>query len=219
MKRIYFAIIAFAAMFISVEAAAQVAVGVGYNHAVRTVSMAGDRESDGLDGFYIEATYGFELLHKSWGELAFQPGLRFSYAGESESEKEPGLTARESFNETYLDIPLQFKYSYPLGNVKLSAFAGPVLSFGLTSAYKVSLKGDGGDFSTKVNMYSDSAEYDYGRFDMKLGLGLGADLTKAISLKLGYNIGLLNRYTGEQVGDYKYRIHTGVFYVGAAYSF
>jgi hypothetical protein len=30
---------------------------------------------------------------------------------------------------------------------------------------------------------------------------------------------LLNRYTGEQVDGYKYKSHTGVFYVGAGFNF
>ena len=39
------------------------------------------------------------------------------------------------------------------------------------------------------------------------------------NVKVGYDFGLLNRYTGEQVENYKSKIHTGMLYVGVGYSF
>lgn len=231
MKKIYFALIAFAAIFMTVDANAQLTVGAGYNHEVMTERAGGDDESEGLDGFYIEATYDWDFLEDYWGLLAIQPGLRFSYMGNSESEELMGVKMRSSLNETYFDIPVHVKYSYPLGDLKLSAFAGPVFSLGLSSSAKFTMKGDGEDYMTKVSLYTgktvskgddggydaelDGSATDYARFDLKLGVGVGASIADVISVKAGYNFGLLNRYTGE----YDYKIHTGVFYVGLGFSF
>lgn len=229
MKKFYFVIAAVAAMFIATEAYAQLGVGVGYNHGITTERVSGETETDGLDGFYVEATYDLNLMDRGWGSLALQPGVRLSYMGESDRDEVLGVLVKESFNETYFDVPVLVKYSYELGTVKLNAFAGPVFSFGLTSVSKVSAD----DYLFKYHNYtgktvtkgeSSSAinpdtHPEYGRFDLKLGLGVGATVMEKFNVKVGYNIGMLNRYTGEQGKDYRFTKHTGVFYVGLGFNF
>ena len=90
MKKIYF-IIAAVAMLFAIEAKAQIGVGVGYN--MLSTSSGEVAESESLNGFYIEATYDYNFLNDSWGSLAVQPGVRFTYAGTSETEETLGLTA------------------------------------------------------------------------------------------------------------------------------
>lgn len=209
MKRFYL-IIAAAVMFFAVEANAQIGVGVGYNMLNNIQKALDEDESGALNGFYVEATYDVNFLEKSWGELGLQPGLRFSYAGDHEAEEALGVKAKASKNETYLDVPVLVKYSYDLDAVKLSAFAGPVLSCGLSSVAKVSVDGN----TTKASNYGDESVY--GRFDVKLGLGIGAAFMDKFNAKLGYYVGLLNRYTGN-LDDLSFR--TGVFYVGVGINF
>lgn len=209
MKNLYL-IIAAAVMFFAVEANAQIGVGVGYNMLNNVQKALDEDESGALNGFYVEATYDINFLERSRGELGLQPGLRFSYAGNHESEEALGVKAKASENETYLDIPVLVKYSYDLDAVKLSAFAGPVLSCGLSSVAKVSVD----DNTTKASNYGDESVY--GRFDVKLGLGIGAAFMDKFNAKLGYNVGLLNRYTGN-LDDLTFR--TGVFYVGVGINF
>ena len=233
MKKIYF-ILAAAAMLLAVDANAQLQVGAGYNHSTTTERIADEDDSEDLDGFYIEATYDLNFLEKGWGTLALQPGVRFTYLGEADSDIEYGYKAKSAFNETYLDIPVHVKYSYDLGAVKLSAFAGPVFSMGLSSVAQTSISGEGVDYFVKYHNYSGKTitkgeslssvnpdgMTDYGRFDIKLGLGVGATFMEKFNVKVGYNIGMLNRYTGEQLSkDYKYKMHTGVFYLGVGFNF
>lgn len=214
MKKIYLTVLAFAAMFFAVDAYAQLGVGVGYNLLNTTQKLADESDDDSLNGFYVEATYDFNFLQAKWGSLGIQPGLRYSFAGETESEKMPGLTTRASLTEHYLDIPVNVKYSYDImpSTLKAYAFAGPVFSCGLASSLKVKANDD----DIKTNNYKDT---EYGRFDIKLGLGAGVTLMEKFDVKLGYNIGLLNRYTGEQIDNFKYKTHTGVFYVGVGFNF
>ena len=213
MKKFYFILVA-AAMFVAVDAKAQLGVGVGYNLLNTTTTVADESESSSLNGFYIEAEYNFNLLDEQWGTLGIQPGIRYTFAGESEKAELYGEKVRLSVAEHYLDIPVQVKYGYEVISSKLNihAFAGPIFSIGLASI----IKGSTDDSVVKANAYKDS---DYGRFDLKIGVGVGVDLFEKFNVKVGYNFGLLNRYTGEQIDENKYKIHTGVFYVGVGYNF
>ena len=203
-----------AAMFIAVDAKAQLGVGVGYNLLNTTATLADESDDESLNGFYVEATYGFNFLNKKWGTLGIEPGLRYTFGAEAEQEEILGIKTRASLTEHYLDIPVHVKYGYEVLPSKLSvhAFAGPVFSVGLASTIKASAD----NTTVKTNNYEDS---DYGRFDLKIGLGAGITIAERFNIKVGYNFGLLNRYTGEQVDDYKYKAHTGVFYVGAGFNF
>ena len=213
MKKFYFILVA-AAMFVAVDAKAQLGVGVGYNLLNTTTTVADESERSSLNGFYIETEYNFNLLDEQWGTLGIQPGIRYTFAGESEKAELYGEKVRLSVAEHYLDIPVQVKYGYEVISSKLNinAFAGPIFSIGLASIVKGSMD----DSVVKTNAYKDS---DYGRFDLKIGVGVGVDLFEKFNVKLGYNFGLLNRYTGEQIDEYKYKIHTGVFYVGVGFNF
>ena len=213
MKKICFILVA-AAMFIAVDAKAQLGVGVGYNLLNTTATLADESDDESLNGFYVEATYGFNFLNKKWGTLGIEPGLRYTFGAEAEQEEILGVKTRASLTEHYLDIPVHVKYGYEVLPSKLSvhAFAGPVFSVGLASTSKVSAD----DTTVKTNNYENS---DYGRFDLKIGLGAGITIAERFNVKVGYNFGLLNRYTGEQVDEYKYKAHTGVFYVGAGFCF
>ena len=214
MKKIYF-LIAAAAMFLAVEANAQIGVGLGYNLLTTTTTMADESEDDSLNGFYLEATYDINFLNRNWGSLGLQPGFRYTFAGESDSDEVAGVKTNASFTEHYLDVPVNVKYSYEIipTTLKAYAFAGPVFSLGLAS----NLKAGAGDTSVKTNNYKDT---EYGRFDIKFALGAGVTLAEKLNVKLGYNIGMLNRYTGEQISkDYKYKTHTGVFYLGVGFNF
>ena len=214
MKKIYF-LIAAAAMFLAVEANAQIGVGLGYNLLTTTTTMADESEDDSLNGFYLEATYDINFLNRNWGSLGLQPGFRYTFAGKSDSDEVAGVKTNASLTEHYLDVPVNVKYSYEIipTTLKAYAFAGPVFSLGLAS----NLKAGAGDTSVKTNNYKDT---EYGRFDIKFGLGAGVTLAEKFNVKLGYNIGMLNRYTGEQISkDYKYKTHTGVFYLGVGFNF
>ena len=211
MKKIYF-ILAAAALFLAVDANAQLGVGIGYNLLNTTYTVGDDSDDDSLNGFYVEATYDFNFLDKNWGKLGIQPGIRYTFGGETDNDD----LVRESIAEHYLDVPVNVKYAFEAipSKLDLYAFAGPVFSFGLSSASATSAA----DVATvKVNNYK---ETEYGRFDIKFGLGAGVTVVEKLNVKLGYNIGMLNRYTGKQISDnLKYKTHTGVFYLGVGFNF
>ena len=67
--------------------------------------------------------------------------------------------------------------------------------------------------SAKVNNYDD--EYKYGRFDVMLGGGVAVDFFDIVRFNIGYDYGLVNRYTG----DADYTRHRSQLTVGVAYLF
>jgi hypothetical protein len=210
MKKIYFILAVAASMLFAAEANAQIGLGLGYHLFNSVQKEAGQKNGNELNGFYVEATYDINFLEKLWGNLGIQPGLRFSYAGVHDSAELLGVLTKSSWAETYLDIPVFVKYSQDFRSLGFFAFAGPVFSCGLSSHSKTSVK----DISTEIDVYEGYPEY--GRFDLKLGVGVGVTGLDNFNVKVGYNFGMLNRYTGS-LRDLSY--HTGVFYVGVGYSF
>ena len=210
MKKIYFILAVAVAMLFAAEANAQIGFGLGYNLFNSVQKEDGLKNHNDLNGLYVEATYDINFLEKLWGNLGVQPGLRFSYAGVHDSAEMAGALVKSSWAETYLDIPVFMKYSQELRSMDFFVFAGPVFSCGLSSYSKTGTK----EVSTKIDVYEGDPEYS--RFDLKLGVGVGVTGLDNFNVKVGYNIGMLNRYTGSD-RDLTYR--TGVFYVGVGYIF
>lgn len=209
MKKIYCILAAAVAILFATEARAQIGIGVGYNLINNVNDVFGVQTTEVFNGFYVEASYDINILEKSWGKLGVQPALRLSHAGVRESDTSSGITTITSENVTYLDLPVFVKYSYEFNTLNLSAFAGPILSCGLSSVTEASA----GDVTTKINNYEDDG---YGRFDLKLGIGISTAFDDQYEVKVGYNFGMLNRYTG-QIENVSFR--TGVFYAGFAFNF
>lgn len=234
MKKIYIILISAVAMLIAIDAQAQLSVGAGYNNGTTVVAAGDEKDSDDMGGFFIEAAYDINILDNIPGTLSLQPGARLRFHGETDSEEILGVKTKTSTRESYLDIPVNVKYSYDLGFAQVSAFAGPVLSMGLTSGSKLSATAEDSKTVLKTNNYTgkvvakggdssgatdpDGPTY-YGRFDIKFGLGLGATIAEKYNVKVGYDIGLLNRYTAPQSGDFKIKKHDNVFYIGVGYNF
>lgn len=233
MKKISFIISAVVAMFFAADAYAQFGIGAGYTMETMTTKTSGNSESENLNGFYVEAYYGISLAEGGWGGVSLQPGLRYSYFGKSEKSDEAlGIVAKASIKEYYLGVPVNVRYSYHVaGPLNVFAFAGPVFSFGLDSSSNVSVSGNGKDYSMTVHNYSgkvvtkgddihggsiETGIKDYGWFDLKIGLGAGFTLADMLDVKVGYDFGLLNRYTGDAED---YRIGTGMLNVGIAVNF
>ena len=75
----------------------------------------------------------------------------------------------------------------------------------------------GGKAGDQTGKESDKGDPLFSMFDLKFGIGIGATVLDLFDVKLGYNIGLLNRYKGEDKKNIK--SHTDVFYLGVAYNF
>ena len=210
MKKIYFVLAVAAAMLFAAEANAQVGFGLGYNMITSIQKVGSLDQADELDGFYVEATYNANFLEKAWGELSVEPGLRFSYGTVESKEQALGVVTKAKGTEMYLDLPVYFKFSRELNDLKLSVFAGPIASYGLSSNVKVSVN----DISNTIDSYG--RDYQYGRFNLKVGVGIGLLCMDRYNVKVGYDVGVLNRYTGDEKNT---SCRTGVLFAGFGISF
>lgn len=147
-----------------------------------------------------------------------------------------------------IPIHLKYSYDFVPGTFKAYAFAGPVISLGL-AAKSVSCENGSASYDgetekgyelEKVNAYngkyyvkyydSEAEKYEvekeqsddykaYNMFDLKLALGLGVTVSEKVDIKMGYNLGLLNRAFHKNDDDVKYSAHSNVLYFGVAYNF
>lgn len=227
---------------------AQISVSAGYGLANNTTKMkmgntTAKDDPQNVSGVYLGASYNIGLVSEGWGDVSVVPGVTYAYYGKClkrESEVIGGVktSARESIREHYLDIPVYGSYSYNIvpGTLKLSAYAGPVFSLGLSSTsidktragdnwmntwvnnYSGTVKEKGESLGEKISTKTKGAGTGYGRFDLKFGFGIGVGLFDTFDVKFGYNIGMLNRQTGEQPSDMKFVVRTNMFYLGVAFN-
>lgn len=233
---------AFALMLFADNASAQLKVGFGYSLGQQVTKSGDYKETAGYNGFNVGGIYEIDFLNEKWGNLGLQTGLNYEFLAKGEKPEETyGITRKENTSEHYLNIPVMAKYGYDIIPGTFGAYiaAGPTLSFGLASQTSLSYKGDflgekldgkavyhnySGKVTTKnlpkefeENMNEYGRMSNYGWFDVKLGLALGFEVFEALDIRLGYNWGLVNRYTGEAKDRLK--MHTNNFYLTLSYCF
>ncbi len=194
-----------------IGAFAQISVGAGYvSETQKNAYTSGNKtttEPTSYNGFYLGADYTLDL-----GDgLGVVAGLKGVYYGHKDESTVLGVTATAKSHEFNLVVPVDVNYSYTLTpDFKVFAFAGPSFSFGLTSKTKTSYSNS--DNTDTINHYGDNS--DYKKFNLFLGAGVGVDFFDTIRVKLGYDIGLLNRSSADNT-----KINDAQFYVGVAYLF
>ena len=108
--------------------------------------------------------------------LGIQPGLEVSYFGRTEKDALLGDT----------------NYGFELADgFNLSVYAGPSIYVGLSK--------NGKNGNTTYDYYGD----DISRFGLGLGMGAWCDIQDVIRVKLGYDLGLLNRAQNKDNFNYK----------------
>lgn len=207
-----------AGVFLTLDISAKNGVEVGYlNSSYRTKLNSGDiSKSTPMSGFYAGLVKDMDIV----AGLSLQSGLYYSYLNNTGREEVLGFNITESATEHMLNIPIQFKYTFdiiPAFGVYI--FAGPTLSLGVAAPYKLSATGDvlGNkvDGSVTFDCYSGKVrtnnlsdenvesinellpDYSMNRFDVLMGGGIGIDLVKFVTIKGGFDYGLLNRYKGD----------------------
>ncbi len=226
------------------ETMAQASMGIGYSLNLNKESATAGREVEDLHGVNFRLLYNFELADDDWGEIGLESGLLYDFlSSRSDAKFHQAMTGLEQ-NEHYLSVPCYFNYSYDFGDCKPYFFAGPVLSFGLSSQTKLLYrylndKSKESDGSIVLHNYSDKVTAKisddplktgelvtkawqaaggrgYKWFDVKVAVGVGVTLMENIDLRATYSFGLLNRYDGK-LPDV--RLLTDQLYLTLAYAF
>ncbi len=210
--------VAASGLLLTLDLSAKNGVEVGYlNSAYRSKPASGEvTKSDPMSGFYVSLVKDMRLF----AGLSIQSGLYYSYLNDTGRKEALGFNMTESDTEHMLNIPIQFKYTFdiiPAFGVYI--FAGPTLSLGVSAPYKLSVTGDilgnkvDGSvtfdrYSGKIRTNNFPDEYvenvnqllpdsSRNRFDVLMGGGVGINLVKFVTVKGGFDYGLLNRYKGD----------------------
>ena len=246
MKKIL-SIVLMAAVFIG-TAHAQISVKAGYGMASHVSKIKVERttieeEAIFMNGIFVGASYEFGLLSNSWGDLSIKPGLTYSFYGDTVEDylgelMGEEMNVREARYEHYLDVPVSLKYSYNIlpDVLTLSGYVGPIFSFGLAATDVAKFTGGSDRAVQRENLYTGTVttKYevggekisekiegdgtDYSMFDLKLGVGVSANIYETVDVFIEYGIGLLDRYT-EPKSEINIKYNTNILQVGVAYSF
>lgn len=206
--------------FIAMPVSAKSGVDLGYlNSYYKTKLNGSDKSTKGepMNGFYVGVNNDVRLF----AGLSIQPGLYYSYLNSMSSEEGTGFNMTGSYTEHALNIPIHIKYTFSIVPAfGVYVFAGPTLSLGLVASDKLSVSGDllGQQFNGSVsyNRYSGNVSANgisddilnntlnqylpserMNRFDVLMGGGIGLDLIKFITVKGGFDYGLMNRFKGD----------------------
>ena len=200
-------------MLIGTAAIAQPSLGIGYLNSTDKAKSGSTTKTTNLSGFYVGGSYNINLA----GSFGVAPGLYYGLATKSDANNFGGILdtkTKADVTEHYLSIPVMFNAGLTFADgIVGRVYAGPSLAYGIASDTKV--KGSIAGFSkdTKINNYSD--DYHYGRFDVMLGGGVAVEFFDMVRFNVGYDYGLVNRYTGD--GDITR--HRSQFNIGVAYLF
>ncbi len=141
--------------------------------------------------------------------LSFQPGILFTGKGsKTQSGKTTDATYyRATTNPYYIEIPANFVFKTPTGDVKFFAGAGPYIAIGIAGKNKVDGKVLGVAFNSEKNIkwsnddpstlnYEEGSGYGImKRFDYGLNGTAGFELDKAV-LSVNYGFGLAKLQSG-----------------------
>lgn len=191
------------------SAMAQVGVGVGYLSSTATSKISDSSSSTTSNGFYAGGDYDVNVAKN----LYIAPGLYYGFT-QYKTEGSVGslASATSTTTDQYLAVPVNVKYSYPVAsNIKLFAYAGPRLDFGLSSKTKVTASALGVSGEETVDNYGDDSNYN--RVDLSLGCGCGVELFDMVRVSVGYNFGFLDLNKSDNITTKKNSLNVGAAFI------
>ena len=196
-------------LLIGVNASAQLSIGAGYvNSQVRErTSSSSDVTVENTNGLAAGVSYSIPLAKG----FAIVPGVYYTYTNKTgmKSGELFGLKLKgeADLQEHYVTVPLHLSFGAEINpDFKVFLFAGPSFCAGIASTIHGSADIAGGLVNLDTGKFDNYGEDStYGRFDVLVGGGIGFDLLKRVRFKVGYDCGMLNRYTGDSDGFTRHR--------------
>ena len=202
-----------AALLVAVTSFAQVQIGAGYVNSTDRTKLSNDAEVSTAAANGVYAGIGVTLPLA--GDLAVTPGVYYTFltSHNGRSVANGILSASGDLQEHYVNVPVYFNYGSELApNFRLFFFGGPTFSAGIISKTVLSASILGFSANTAIDNYRDVSGY--GRFDVMLGGGMGVDLGKRLRLTVGYDFGMMNRYTeGSGIIRHRNQLHGGLAFI------
>lgn len=210
MKKIITTLFAASMMLLGTVAFAQPSIGVGFANSTDKWKSGNTTTTNNLSGFYVGGNYNINLA----GALNVAPGIYYSLLTKSDADSYAGVAdLKVDVTEHYISVPVMFNAGLAFADgIVGRIYAGPTLASNLKYTTSATIpvigtvsKGD------KVNNYDDS---DYSRFDIMLGGGVAVDFFDMVRFNIGYDYGLVNRYSGDDdVTRHRSQLSVGVAYL------
>ena len=213
MKKIVTLLSAALMLLAGTSAFAQMSVGAGYVNSVDYVKLGKDQsaKSNGGSGFYAGVSYTAPLA----AGFSFTPGVYYEFLTAETVAGDSAFAVGGRETEHYINVPLTFGYGFDLSrDLRFIAFAGPTVNVGLASSTKVSASSSLIGVKLDGGVYNNYDNEDYGRFDIMLGGGIGLEFRDDFRLTVGYDFGMLNRYTGSaDISQHRNRLTAGIAFL------
>ena len=206
-----------AALFVGIQAQAQLQVEGGYQHFFEQsqVQVGNNKNisNSGWDGFYVGARYN---IHLPWvSGLSILPGANFSFMF-SKNQPYPFMflwnLVEPSFREIALNIPVDVAYTYQVSSsIQLRGFTGPAFQIGLLNHAVV----HGGNSTLSYNLYASSDYMAAARTRLNVGWGFGAGVVVSdkFTAHVRYELGMVNLTTAQYSKLFRNTLQVGVGYI------
>ena len=206
MKKVLILVVA---LFVGLQAQAQLQVDGGYQHffeQTRATVLNQTTVNDyGWDGFYAGARYNIALPVQG---LSVIPGLNVSVMFNQMKDVD-----NANSREIALNVPVDVAYTFDLGAVALRAFVGPTVQIGLLNH----MVARGGNSTHSYNMYVNNdntySVASRNRVNVSLGFGLGAVIADNFTAHVRYDLGLVNLTTAQYSKLFRNTLQVGVGYI------
>lgn len=192
MKKLLTTVLAGVLMLCGTHAYAQISVGGGFTHSI----FIGPERTFGVNysGFYLGASY--DVAFAELEGLTFEPGGYYYYFKHNNHKPIPDMFMH------FLEIPLYFKYTFPLvDDFSIAAITGPRVNLGFA----------GNTFRKGVEIGDISTGDGVRAFDISWGIGTAVTYSNSIQLRLLYDLGMV--YSFRDTKMYRNQISVGLAFI------
>lgn len=150
--------------------------------------------------------------------FAVEPGLFLTTKGYKIDEKILDMTIKGNINPMYIELPVNGKFSFDLGGVRIYLAAGPYVGYGIGGKYKTEMTNESGNKETEeqdIQWGSDEAKDDFKNLDYGVTAGAGIEISgMTVGFSYGYGLANISPYT-----HHGYIVNNRVMGISAGYKF
>lgn len=199
-------------------------------HAGGNVSNFGGSDAEKFVGKTPEWAHGYQVgFSTSFGSFfSIEPGVFLIHKGYRTKFKNDVETERFSVNLNYLQIPINAKIHFEIGNVGLSIGAGVYGSVGLFGNHRLSTKGKVNDIKVRTMSQAQikffekegSSNYRYLPFDFGAQAFLGVNVNR-FGVSIGYQPGffsIVGKTKNALEGTEKLKVTNGTLFLNLSFA-
>lgn len=194
----------------AVSLSAQIRFGVKAGGNLSTLYVSGDRSGINAEQYKFRFSYHFGgmMEYKFSDIFSIQPELVYLNHG-ANLKKDNSFSMKDGhITLNSLQLPVNFKATFPLGNNHIFVYGGPYASYHIYGKARGKIEGKSQDVELYSNGASGIRRWDYG-----VGIGVGMEIDKLV-ITLGNQIGLadINRANDSKMKTGGLTLSAGYFF-------